>query len=235
MTRYIVLRSAILAFVLLPGVAHADTLTLSAVSEFSGGQEPFSGTPPWIVVSFDDHGGTGSVDFTLTAPNLTSTENVEQLYINLDPALIGNLPLTFGGLVKGGSFDTPTISQGDNAFKADGDGEYDILLSFTPGGNTSKTFTIGDSLQYTITGAGLTANSFAFLSNPAGGHGPFYFAAHSQNTTGAGSGGSGWVTGPATTGGAIPEPAAATLALLGTACFAVFAKPHRTLRRRYVA
>ena len=168
------------------------------------------------MATFDDHGGTGSVDFTLTAPHLTGTENVTEFDINLDPSLYGLLPLSFGGLAKTGSFDTPSISQGVDGFKADGDGKYDIQLSFTTGGNASKTFTNGDSLKYTITGAGLTANSFAFLSQPDGGHGPFYFAAHSQNTTGAGSGGSGWITGPATSGSPIPEPASAALAVLGS-------------------
>lgn len=231
MTRYIVLRSVTLVvFALLSGVARADFLAFSAVSEFSGGQAPASASPPWIVASFDDHGGTGSVDFTLTGSSLTGTENVVEFYMNLDPSLYGLLPLSFGGLMKTGSFDTPSISQAVDAFKADGDGKYDILLSFTTGGNPSKTFTNGDSLKYTITGAGLTANSFAFLSQPAGGHGPFYFAAHSQNTTGAGSGGSGWITGPASSGKPIPEPASATLALLGGFCLAVFVKPRRPLR-----
>jgi hypothetical protein len=121
-------------------------------------------------------------------------------------------------LIKIGSFDDPTISQGVNGFKADGDGEYDINLSFTTGGNTNKTFTGGDSLQYTISGSGISASSFDFLSHPAGGHGPFITAAHIQNTTGAGSGGSGWVAD--SVGGTIhlqdvPEPSSFLLVGLG--------------------
>jgi hypothetical protein len=208
---------ATFALLLLPGAAHATLIAYGAGTEFSGAQAPASATPPWIVVSFDDHDAVGSVDLTVTAPNLTASENILNLHLNLDPSQYGLLPLSFGGLVKGGAFDTPTISQGVDAFMADGDGKYDIMLSFTSGGTTANTFTNGDSLKYTITGAGLTAGSFSFLSTPAGGHGPFYFASHIQNTTGAGAGGSGWVTGPAIPSGGVPEPASATLALL--ACF----------------
>jgi hypothetical protein len=196
-----------------PSPARATVISFGANMEFSGGQAPGSATTPWVVVSFDDHGGTGSVDLTLTAPHLTASENVVELDLNIVPGLSGDLPLAFSGLVKTGSFDTPTIAQGEDAFKADGDGFYDIRLSFTVGGNTSKTFTNGDSLKYTLSGAGLTAASFDTLSTPAGGHGPFLFAAHSQNTTGAGSGGSGWITGPKIN--AIPEPSTVTLAVLG--------------------
>jgi len=218
MNRYIFLCGALFAVLLVPVVAHGTMLTFGATSEFSGAQAPASGTPPWIVVSFDDNNVAGSVDMTVTAPNLTASENILNLHLNLDPLQYGLLPLSFGGLVVGGAFDTPTISQGVDAFMADGDGKYDILLSFTSGANTANTFTNGDSLKYTITGAGLTANSFAYLSTPSGGHGPFFFASHIQNTTGAGAGGSGWVTGPIIpVGGGIPEPASATLALL--ACF----------------
>jgi hypothetical protein len=218
MNRFSILGGALSVILFVPCMALATVISYGANSEFSGAQAPASATTPWIEVSFDDHGGVGSVDFTLTAPNLTGTENVEEFYMNLDPSLYGLLPLSFGGLVKGGSFDTPSISQGIDGYKADGDGEYDIKFGFTPGGNVSKTFTTGDSLKYTITGTGLTAASFAFLSTPAGGHGPFYFAAHSQNTTGQGSGGSGWITGPEI----VPEPSAAllgTLACLGAVFF----------------
>jgi hypothetical protein len=145
-----IVASAFVAGLLLPGVAQATQISFGADSEFSEAQAPASATTPWIEVLLDDHDGVGSVDLTLTAPNLTGTENALSLYLNLNPDLYGLLPLTFGSLVKGGSFDTPSISQGVNAYKADGDGKYDILLSFTSGGNTSKTFTNGDSLKYTI-------------------------------------------------------------------------------------
>jgi MYXO-CTERM domain-containing protein len=198
---------AALAALLLPSTAYAAVLTFSADYEFSGGTAP-SGSPPWYTLSFDDGGGVGSVLLTLTATNLTGAENVLHLMFNLNPAMNGNLPLTFAGLVKVGSFDTPSIAQGVDAYKADGDGFYDFDLEFASGGNTSKTFTQGDVLQYTITGPGLVAASFNFLSLDAGGHGPFLMAAHIQNTGGGSQ--SGWVT-------QSPEPSALFLAMLGLA------------------
>ena len=116
------------------------------------------------------------------------------------------------------------ISQGVDAFKADGDGFYDILLSFSSGGNVNKTFTQGDILEYTISAPGLTATSFDFLSAPAGGHGPFHLAAHIQNTGGGED--SGWVTD--STGGSliVPEPTSATLALLAMSMLLVALSRH---------
>jgi hypothetical protein len=92
-----------------PATAFATVLTFVANLEFSGGTAP-SGAPPWFTVTFDDNGGVGSVDFTLTATNLTGAENVLGLYLNLDPALYGTLPLAFSAPTKTGSFDTPSIS-----------------------------------------------------------------------------------------------------------------------------
>jgi hypothetical protein len=217
--------AALLALASVPFSQHAQAtvLTFGADFEFSGGTAP-AGSAPWFTATFDDHGGVGSVDFTLTATNLTAAENVLSLYLNLDPALYGTLPVTFGGLAQTGSFDTPSISQGVDAFKADGDGFYDILLSFSSGGNVNKTFTQGDILEYTISAPGLTATSFDFLSAPAGGHGPFHLAAHIQNTGGGED--SGWVTD--STGGSliVPEPTSATLALLAMSMLLVALSRH---------
>jgi hypothetical protein len=203
----------------LPYVARAGSLTVGFDIEFSGGQAPASATKPWIQMSITDN-GPNSVLFLLTAPHLTGSENIDLFDFNLDPALANILgQVSFTNLIKTGSFDTPTISQVANGFKADGDGFYDFELQFTTGGNVGKTFTTGDSLQYTLTGAGISASSFDFLSAPGGGHGPFITAAHIQNTTGAGNGGSGWIAD--TTGGIFtnqtPEPSTFVLAAVG--CF----------------
>jgi hypothetical protein len=163
--------------------------------------------------------GADSVIFKMTALNLTDSENASEFDFNLDPALLLDLGhLTFTNLIKTGSFDAPDVNQGVNAYKADGDGDYDIKLDFTTGGNVSKTFTSGDSIQYTINGTGISAASFNFLSQPDGGHGPFITAAHIQNTTGLGSGGSGWVadsTGGSFHFGNTPEPSSFVLAAGG--------------------
>jgi hypothetical protein len=228
--RAVVSQSAIaVAAFLLPAVASAAPQTLSVGSdiEFSNGQAPASAIHPWVLLTIADN-GPNSVLLKLTAPHLTASENISEFDFNIDPALTMDLDhLIFSNLVKGGSFDTPTISQGEDGFKADGDGKYDIQFLFTVGGNVSKTFTTGDSLQYTITGAGISASSFDFISTPAGGHGPFITAAHVQNTTGVGNGGSGWVAD--TTGGnittqTVPEPSSVALFALGSVGMVVWGR-----------
>jgi hypothetical protein len=192
--------------------ATAKLITLGSDFEFSGATPPASLTPPWLTTTFDDGGGTGSVVLTLTATDLTASEFVSGWYLNLDPALDVS-SLVFSSPTKVGSFTNPAISLSTNAFKADGDGKYDILLEFDVSAGVANRFTAGDSVSYTITGiATLTADSFNFLSLPAGGHGPYIHAEHVQ---GIGSESlSGWVSGDELP--PIPEPATMSLLAVGS-------------------
>lgn len=185
-------------------MSQASALTFSLNFEFSGGQAP-GGPPPWLTATFTDV-AADHVIMTLSASGLVASENVSGWYFNVSDAFVGNL--TFLDPAPVGQFDLPTIQQGLNSFQADGDGRYDILFSFTPGGDPSRVFGAGESLAYSISAPGLTAADFNLLSQPAGGHGPFYTAAHIQNTTGPGSGGSGWIA-------PIPEPSITSLAIMG--------------------
>ena len=190
--------------------AAAAVVTLNSEFEFSNGTPPASTMRPWLTTTFDDGGGTGSVLLTLTAAHLTGGEFVSGWYLNLDVALDVE-DLEFSEPTKIGSFTTPTINLGTDAYKSDGDGTYDILLSFATSDGAPTRFTAGDSLTYTITGIPtLTAESFDCLSTTAGGHGPHTHAAHVQ---GIGPDGelSGWVTGPCA-----PEPTSIGLLILGS-------------------
>ena len=114
---------------------------------------------------------------------MTTAESLHSLLLNLDPAdSPGNLAFTY---VSGtGSFAHPTIATGENKFKADGDGKYDVELSFSQ--KASKIFTAGDSITLDITSSspGLNALDFDYLSKPsAGGAGPFLAAEEFQCTT----------------------------------------------------
>jgi hypothetical protein len=101
-----------------------------------------------------------------------------------------------------------TGSISSNAYKADGDGKYDILIEF-PSGPPSARFSVGDTSVFTLTNAGgLTPDDFKFLSLPDGGNGPFFAAAHVQ-ATGTDGKGSGWVA------PAVPEPSSLAVAGLG--------------------
>ncbi len=184
-----------LALVLFASPVTAATVEFDSSIEFSGGTAPV-GVPPWLKATFDDGGGSGKVNLKFEATNLTGTEFVSNLYFNLDPAL-DPTQLVFGAVSKTGTFDDPTFDTGKDAFKADGDGNYDLLVEFSNAPPGTR-FGAGDALSVDISGiASLTASSFNFLSAPAGGHGPFYTAAHVQAIGAAG--GSGWVT--------VPEPA----------------------------
>jgi hypothetical protein len=184
-------------------VSQASALTFQLNTEFSGGQAP-AGPPPWLTATFTDN-GADHVTLTLSASGLTGSENVKEWDFNVDPSI--TLPLTFLQTLKTGTFTDPTISQGQNLFKADGDGNYDIQFDFATGGVASTVFGAGESVTYDVSGTGLDANDFDRLSDPAGGHGPFTTAAHVQNTTGVGTGGSGWIT--------VPEPSTILLIPLG--------------------
>jgi hypothetical protein len=185
-------------------ISQASALTFELNTEFSGAQAP-AGPPPWLTATFTD-AGADHVTLSLSASGLSGSENVSEWDFNVTDSFVGNL--TFSSPIQGGTFDLPTISQSLDAFQADGDGKYDIQLSFTPGGVASSVFGAGESLSYDVSATGLTANDFNQLSFPAGGQGPFFTAAHVQNTTGVGSGGSGWIA-------PVPEPSATLLVPVG--------------------
>jgi len=111
--------------------------------------------------------------------------------------------------------DSVSVSKIENSLKADGDGKYDFMFAFSESGNQ---FTTGEIIVFDITYSGGTMNtsSFDYLSSPAGGHGPFYSAAHVQNT---GVGERGWIVAETTT--VVPEPVSSTLFIIGSAAFGI--------------
>jgi len=189
---------------------HAETATHELDHEFSGASDPGSATKPWLTAHYDDEGSLGSVKLTLTATNLLSGEFVSGWYINLNPALDpGALSIVKSG--KNGTFDDPSISQSTDAYKADGDGFYDIKFNFTNSGQGggSRRFRAEDWIMYTITGiAGLEASDFDWGSKDSGNGQSFLSAAHVQGIAG---GNSGWIAPdvepPDHNVGDVPEPA----------------------------
>ena len=189
--------------------AHASVV-YNYNTEFSGGTPP-SGPAPWVSATLTDTSTPGQVRLTITTGGLTSSEKIGGLYFNLDPGLnVGDL--SFSSLNgRPGTVNYSSLQLGEDAFKADGDGQYDILFSYSTSG---ATFTGGDTSSFDITYSGsgaFDAASFYFLSTPAGGHGPFYSAAHVLNTSS--SGGSGWLA-PVS-----PVPLPPSLPLLATGLF----------------
>ena len=171
----------------------ADVLTFGLSYEFSGATSP-AGSTPWLTATLNDHGGTGSVDLLLETTNLTDNEFVFLWLFNLDPTL-DPTALSFSAPTKTGLFTDPDIYADPDAYKADGDGDFDIKIEFDNSDGAPTRFGVDDAVQYTITGIPeLTVDSFDFLSVEGGGQGSFPTAAH---VGGIGEN-SGWIS--------IPEP-----------------------------
>ncbi len=193
------LLAVITASAALLSFAPVQAATLTFEFDLSFGSTPADGPAPWLTAVFDDGGSPGSVDLTLTVASTVGIADITEVYLNLDPALDAT-DLTIAK--TGGTGPTPNdIDTGTDAFKADGDGWYDILFDLPPPGGDR--FEVGETLEFEITGiAALVAGDFDFLSTPGGGAGPFQAAAKVQST--GGGGGSDWIAPTA-----IPVPAAA--------------------------
>jgi len=60
-----------------------------------------------------------------------------------------------------------TIGKGQDSFKADGDGYYDIIFGYPDKNNLPGRFVADNVSVYIITATGLTAAMFEALSSPA--------------------------------------------------------------------
>jgi len=153
--------------------------------------------------------GSGQVELKLES-NLQGTEFVQNgWYFNVANGHVGEL--NFERTAYSGTFynddgtilNQATISKGLNAFKADGDGSYDIMFKFDNDNNQpNKRFGAGDSVTYKITSGYaldvLDISDFVQESEPKGDRGIFYTAAHVGGIVDTGDGTSGWI--------AVPEP-----------------------------
>jgi hypothetical protein len=173
----IVLGGVAAAVFFLPVESNASGILYQFDTPFPADASP-AGSSPWINASFQDV--SGGVLLTVNNLGLTSSEFLQGngsganggIFFNLNPN-DNPTSLTFSLVSQSANFGT-YINTGENAFKADGDGKYDIVFDFT-----THSFAGGASFSYLISGiAGLTASDFAYLSAPAGGSGPFYAAAH---------------------------------------------------------
>lgn len=176
--------------------AHAVSFGLNV--EYTGGAEP-QGAPPWLKATFEDvKAEVPTVQLTMDASGLTDSEFVGAWYFNLADELTTSLSL----LINNQSGPLASVSRGLNSFRAGnnlGDG-FDLFFDF-PQANGDR-FGAGLISTFTISGKGLSAESFNLVNVPKEGTGTFYSAAHVQSI--GSSKGSGWIAASDTK--QIPEP-----------------------------
>ena len=174
-----------------------------------------SGNAPWLEVTLENQ-AFNLVRMTLGAINLSQGEFVTQWYFNLDPGLDPS-KLIFTYYDMGGPSAVIYKSVQD-AYKAPGDGKFDILFEFPTAESGGNRFDGNDTTLYQITyrdtnnpQANITMKSFNFYSTTATGDGKSLLsAAHIQGiATGAGSG----HVSPGEGISPVPEPG--TMLLLG--------------------
>ncbi len=173
------------------------------------------GATPWVLLAFADT-APQEVKLQITN-NLAPDEFLDGLHLNLvDEIPLDQLVITVSD--QTGTFALPTISLERDAFKAGGDGFFDVLFSFARKNNDGARFGFGDSVTLTITGpVGFRLMSFNALSAPGGGAGPFLAAAHIQGI-GESREASAWIAAnPQGNPFLLPEPATVTMLALGGA------------------
>lgn len=191
-----------------------------------GSVAPASSKTPWMSAVFTDN-GNGTVDLSLSNPNLTGVESVSELFFNFASCQVSVQSLSFSTVSQSGSFTAPILAEKNNGFKADGvGGFYDFTINFAPGSNTAKTFGVGDTLVLKISSTQGPIDAADFESLSEGGQLSFYAAAHVQNTPNEAGVGSAWIG--ANILDAVPAPLpeapigfAAGLSALGVAAVSV--------------
>lgn len=186
--------------------ASAAVITFTPDTEFSGTGATYDGT---ITYTLEDV--VGGVQFTIDwEPVSDLGQYLAAAYLNFDPTLDAATEITEGASSCTVCVFT-SLSLGNDAFQADGDGKFDLLFSFSEA--EANRFNQGDSFTIFL-GGDFTTASFLYESAVGGGNGIWYAAARVRGL-GDDNEDSGWFGDdePDPDPDTIPEPT--TLALFG--------------------
>lgn len=156
--------------------AQADPVTfVLGGADFSG---PTANTGGDITVHIQNI--AGGVRITVTNNLVDPGAFLSALYLNTS---VAPLAAALGTCVSCAATNgqTMTFNFGSDAFQADGDGRYDILIDFST--MAADRLLAGEVIIFDITSTtvGFTSDSFLVFSAPGGGNGPFRAAAHIQS------------------------------------------------------
>jgi hypothetical protein len=147
------------AALLAAGTLQSNAAVIEIGNVYTGGTPEQPG--PWATATFTQNGS--SVDLTLKAQNLSSTEFISKWLFNLDSSLNPS-SLTFSQIAQTGLFDAPSITATTQDAQIAGAGfRFDLVFGFETSGSDggSKRFTNGDEITYTISRVGgLSVNDF---------------------------------------------------------------------------
>jgi hypothetical protein len=172
---------------------NAFALQFNLTGEFSGGTSP-TGSTPWGTVNITDDGKGVYVTLSIANNNIS---RLTEWYLNFNPSKTVS-KLSFSAVNTSDVF-LWGANTGVNAFKADGDGTYDIRFQFS---SFINPFDSSDTLKFRISsrdGADLNPEDFDYVS-VGGAKGGFHTAAQVQ-MGGICGGSTGWLGDPQGTSG----------------------------------
>ncbi len=173
----------------------ANAYTFNFVNNVTGNYIPGSA---WATLDVVDGANAGDVDFTLTHLATSPAQKISEIELSM----VTYTAVTMSNFSPAAKFQS--MSQGNDAI-TDAGYKFDVSIAFDPA--NPKKIAPGDSVSFTLSGAGISAASFSALAT---GSTDIYAMAHFN----------GLPDGSSSKISAVPEPASMAALGLGLAAFA---------------